>query len=74
MVEDIDAVGAFFRVPDPRDHLDVSAQIAAWHGVNLVAAEALAMCVVNDAGLVVKTHSPPLARGAAALQIPYRVL
>jgi hypothetical protein len=47
--------------------LDVGAKL------NLLAAEALAACVVLNAGLAVTTDSPPLRAGADRLQLGYRI-
>ncbi|MGK2949286.1 MAG: hypothetical protein ACSLFP_11970 [Acidimicrobiales bacterium] len=69
----IDRLDAALDITDFREVLPVAAAVAAAHRVNLLAAEALAVCLVDDADLVVGTHSPPLARAAEALGVSYRV-
>lgn len=70
----VDELDDLLEIPDTRKVLPVAADIAAAHQVNLLAAEALAVCVIDGAELAVGVDSPPLARAAVELGISYRVL
>lgn len=70
----IDDLGAMLDIVDTRAILPVAADIAAGQRVNLLAAEALAVCLLDGADLAVGVDSPPLARAAAALGVHYAVV
>lgn len=74
LVAAIDELGDVLDIVDTRVILPVAADIAAAQGVNLLAAEALAVCLMDDADLAVGVDSPPLARAAAALGVRYAVV
>lgn len=69
----VDRLDTALELVDFRELLPVAVEIAAVHRVNLLAAEALALCLVDRADLVVGVDSPPLAAAATALDISYRV-
>lgn len=74
LIATIDELGTLLEIADTREVLPVAADLAAAHRLNLLAAEALAVCVVDEADLAVGVDNPPLARAAEALGITYAVV
>lgn len=73
LIDTIDALPALIEVPDPRDLYPVAADLAAHHGLNLLAAEALAAALVLDAEIVVSTENPGLRRAADEREVLMRL-
>lgn len=64
LIDTVDALPTLIEVPDPRDLYPVAADLAVRHGLNLLAAEALAAALVLDAEIVVSVDNPGLRRAA----------
>lgn len=73
LIDTIDALPSLIDVPDPRDLYPVTADLAVQHGMNLLAAEALAVALVFDAEIVVAVDNPGLRRGAEASDVVMRL-
>lgn len=74
LVDAIDAVGSAFEVTEFSAVLAIAADVSAAHGVNLLAADALATAMFEDARIAVGVDSPPLARAAVELGVDYSVV
>jgi hypothetical protein len=62
------------RIQDPRALLSLAAELHRLHGLQLLAAEALASALTVDAAIFVGVDNPKLATAAAALGVAYQVV
>jgi hypothetical protein len=72
--------GRIARLPDeigmigPRTLVPVMAGLQAPRRLNYLSAEALALAVLTEATLAVRTDSPPLREACRAVQVDYRLV
>jgi len=72
LIAAIDDLPALVEIGNPVDLLPVAADLATEHGLNALAAEALAAALVVDGEILVRTDNPRLRAAAGRLTIVYR--
>lgn len=58
----------------PRTLVPVMAGLRTTRQLNFLSAEALALALLTESSIAVRTHSPPLREACAVFHVPYRVV
>lgn len=72
LIDTVDALPSRIDVPDPRALYPLASMLGAEHGLNLLAAEALAAAVALEADILVSVDNPRLRRAAAERHVVMR--